>query len=123
MRPLITILSLAVLVNLGACFETVECTELAAVSVIVTVVDDQGTPMPEAQVFFSVDGAAEVACEGHDDAVFMCGYEELGEITVTASAVGGYTEDSETVFVELDEDGCHVVGQSVELVLEALLPD
>ena len=94
------------------------CTTEAAVSVSVTVLDDSGASVAEAEVVYSVDGGADADCEDFTAGVWACGYEATGEITVTASAPG-YDTASETVTVALTPDECHVVGQPVELTLAA----
>ena len=109
---------LGCLVFLAGCPpEELVCTDLAAVSVTVTVVDAAGAVVPDASVTFAANGGASQPCDASfEEGSFVCGYEVAGEIVVTASAPGR-VDDSETVVVEMDDVGCHVVGQSVSLML------
>ena len=107
------------------------CTELAAVSVSVSVVDPAGDPLAPTAVTWSVDGAAPEAAQCWNEACteFAAGTEIAGEITVTATLSGpaeevGCVYDSEasqTVTVEMDAEGCHVVGKQVTLTLDPSL--
>ena len=95
--------------------EDVDCTAIAAVSVSVSVVDDDGIHIPEATVTYLAEGAdTPEQCEEIGDD-FLCGYEVSGEILIQAEAEG-YQSAEETVVVE--EDECHVLGESIELVLQ-----
>lgn len=115
-------LPLALLLPLIACdlFDPpgVDCTMMAAASVGVTVTDEAGAPLGDAEVVYSADGGAEQPCEDFGGGEWVCGWEVQGEVTVTARAEG-YTEQSASVVVALDADGCHVVQEFVDLALPA----
>ncbi|HEY1097680.1 MAG TPA: hypothetical protein VGF99_02085, partial [Myxococcota bacterium] len=51
----------------SACFDQV-CTTEAVGSVVVTVVDDDGTPVADADVVFSVDGGEPQTCDARGTA-------------------------------------------------------
>ncbi|MBN2798194.1 MAG: hypothetical protein JXX28_03540 [Deltaproteobacteria bacterium] len=116
MRDLLFVLPLA----LAACEEPAACTEEAAAAVNVTVVDDLGDALSTAEVVYSVGQAAPIACDNVGAGAYACAYEVEGEITVSATAEGGFAPDEATVTVALDEEGCHVVPQAVTLVLQAI---
>lgn len=112
-------ISLGAVVFLAGCppIDDPVCTDEARASVSVSVVDDAGTFLSDATVVFSVDGGADEPCELVGDTSFVCGWERAGEIVVKASKAG-LMGDNETVVVEMDADGCHVVGQAIEILLE-----
>lgn len=92
------------------------CTEIAMSSVTLSVVDADGSPVPDAAATFSVDGGAAEDCESFSG-TFTCGYERAGTFTVEASAPG-YADNSATVTIGMDAAGCHVVGQSITITLD-----
>jgi len=107
----------------------IECSTLAAASVTISVTDPDGSPLAPTSVTWSVDGGAPTAaeCMNEDCTEFVAGWEVEGEITVSAELSGEVSgdpccfydsTDSELVTIELDGDGCHVVGQSITLVLD-----
>lgn len=97
-----------------ACEEELDCTTIAVASVNLSVVDFDGQPVPDASASYVVDGQDPQACESVLDG-FICGWEVAGTFTVTASAPG-YQEATGEVTVGADE--CHVIPESLELVLE-----
>lgn len=105
-----------------------DCTMEARASVVVTVVDAAGAPLPDATVTWSTGGGEPQAAECWDGSC-AAGYEVSGEITVYAS-ISQETEDpccwladgtSSTVTVPMTEDGCHVETQELTLTLEPTL--
>jgi hypothetical protein len=122
-----TRLSLAVLTALAltACKDDpVVCTDIAVGSVNVTVHDAADAAVPDVALTYTVDGGDPVACEEvglADGASFVCGYEVEGEITVTATAPG-FDDATDTVTIVKTEDGCHVIGQAMTLVMTATAP-
>jgi hypothetical protein len=104
------------LAALVACEDTtVGCDDMAVSSVSLTVEDADGNAITGANATYTVDGGVPSACEEFGDGNYACGYEQAGEITVTASAAG-YAEASATVTVEADE--CHVITEQVTLTLD-----
>lgn len=94
--------------------EDISCTLDLRYSVTVSVEDDAGDPVTDATVTYSVDGETPVACEQAMDGLYPCGPEIEGDITVSATADGLGT-DEQTVTVSADE--CHVITESVTLIL------
>ena len=90
--------------------EGVDCSADIKPSVVVSVVDADGSEILEAELTYSVDGGTEQPCDEYN----TCGQETAGEFTITASAAG-YMPASETLTVE--SDICHVITQWVDLVL------
>ncbi len=108
-----TVLSLSFLILTG-CPQPTNCTTEARSSVSVNVVDENGEPILNAELTYSVDGGPSLDCEIFGDGSSVCGWEASGEIAITATAQG-YQSASETVTVESDE--CHVISESLTLTL------
>lgn len=87
---------------------------MASVSVSVTAED--GTPITDAMVTYSVDGVEMGACEAWPGGGWVCGFEVPGHFVVTATAVG-YEPASAEVDIAMDAQGCHVLGEAVTLTL------
>ena len=113
------------LLALLAC-ETVEvCTEESHPSVTVSVVDYQGAPIQQAQVFYSVDGSEEVEAILFDDESWVTTFEEPGMFRVRAQLEASYsssyerdsgdcdiqTQQTKEVVIDMAENSCHVDGQ------------
>jgi hypothetical protein len=94
----------------------IACTAEARSSVTVTVVDGNGDPVTDATVTYTVDGGDPQQAEPFPDGTFVAGWELAGTFTVTAQK-DGFLPAQETVTVAMDEVGCHVVSQTVQLVL------
>ncbi len=92
------------------------CTTEARPSVSVKVVDAQGAPVPDATLTFS-NGALVQDCVNMMNGLYVCGYEEDGPITVTATK--GADTNMQGVTVMQSPDGCHVEGQSITITLGA----
>jgi hypothetical protein len=95
------------------------CTDLAAASVSLTVVDAAGDPVADAVAEWSVDGGAWSSCDAvFEPGSFACGWEVSGTLSISVTA-DGYADWSDDVVVGMDAEGCHVVGAVVTAVLEA----
>ena len=116
MRALLLLLALL----LGACAPIIACTEIAMSSVSVHVEDPDGLAIDDATLTFDSDDLTEEPCQSMGGGDYVCGYEIAGEITVDASH-DGYVPASETLTIEMDADGCHVVGQQITIVLEPVV--
>ena len=101
--------------------EYVSCTADVVPSVMVSVSDEDGAAIADAQVSYaplSEDIEAEsIDCWGFDDA-FYCGEELPGVFNITAEAAGFQVGNAE-ITVEMDELGCHVITESVDFILAA----
>lgn len=111
--------TLFVLLSLSACGDKngQDCSLYAAASVNLTLTDEAGDPIPSgATVRYQVDGGTEQDCEPMMDGSWVCGWEQVGHITVSVEAEG-YEPITGEVDVGLTEDGCHAEGEVLELVL------
>ena len=93
------------------------CTEIAAASVTLEVVDAQtDEPITDADIAFTVDGGEPRAPADAFDGTYGLAYEEEGTFEVTIAAPG-YEPAQRTYDIELDAEGCHVDGvtDTVEL--------
>ena len=120
--------ALLALVSLTGCGELVVCTEIAVSSVEVVLTGPDGEPIYGAALTYSVDGGTAQDCIEMDwsgdeaaDAlvagnVYICGWEEAGDIEVFASAEG-YADGQASVFVDADE--CHVLTEGLLMQLES----
>ncbi len=108
------VLSLLLAVPMVGCFPMVDCTEEARSSITARVFDTSGIPVAEANVTYTADGWVDEPCESFDGE-YICGWEVAGEITVRVEA-WGFQEAEKTVTVA--EDECHVIGETVEFVLQ-----
>jgi hypothetical protein len=106
--------------------ETVEhCTEEVHPSVTVSVVDYQGAPIQQAQVFFSVDGDDEEEAILFTDSSWVTTFEEPGTFRVRALVGSDYNivtecveinEQVKQVQIELADNSCHVDGEHLTFV-------
>ena len=95
-----------------------DCSAIAIASVFVTLEAADGAldDGSAATVEYSVDGGDFSDCVLNPGTLnYSCGYEEPGSFVVRASA-DGYVPAEATAEVESDE--CHVITESVTLVLE-----
>lgn len=92
----------------------VVCTTEARTSVLVTVVDQVGAPLPGVTVSYRVDGGAAQSQPCDVSGACPLAFEVSGVFTFTASKLG-YTSPSRTVTVK--RDACHVVTERVTLTL------
>ena len=107
----------------------VACTDMAAASVMVSVVDPSGVPLPGATVTYTTPGSdvpVNAECTDASCTQWVAGWEVGGDITVTASYNTETADDpccwyedsvSQTVTVPYTADGCHVMTQSLTLTL------
>lgn len=109
---------LPLLALLGCPSGPMDCDLMAIASVVVNVSTSDGEEAAF-EISYEADGAAPVACEplGDGGDQFVCGYEVDGDLTITVEAEG-YVAQTETVTVEMREDGCHVVSETLDVVLE-----
>lgn len=110
----------SVLIALAACNGSTDtpCDRLARASIELTITDDGGEPLPQAEAEYVHDGFDPVDCDDLDgDGLrFACGYEIMGPVLVTADAWGF---DPQTIEVDVDErDRCHVITESVTMLLQ-----
>jgi hypothetical protein len=106
---------LPLLVNCGG----VDCSEEARSSVSVSTLDHLGNAVVPESMQYRVGDAGWTGCDCvAEDFVrcseFVCGWEEAGRITVKGVWKG--FEARQEIDVSLDEDGCHVLGQRIDLV-------
>lgn len=73
--------------------------------------DEQGDPITDAEVVFSVDGGEEEACDANH-----CGSEREGTFVITARKAG-YEDAQKSIVVGPDADGCHVETETLALTL------
>jgi hypothetical protein len=93
------------------------CTDIAVASVDVHVESTTGEPLTGLVVEWGYRDAdmAPQPCEG-EGADWICGWEVTGDLEIYVSA-DGHDSQIVPVHVPLDEDGCHPVGQSVDVLL------
>lgn len=92
----------------------VDCTAEARTSVVVTVTDDAGAPLPDATVRYAHEGES-ADCEGSfPPATWACGWERAGLVTVTVDALGFEAQQVEVV---VPADVCHVETQEITVRL------
>lgn len=100
------------------------CTTELVPSVEIAIINASGSPLPGATVTYSVEGQNELEAECIDpmDAlsgectVFTAGWEITGDFIIVAEKQG-FQRAEAAVTVEMDEAGCHVVTQEIDLVL------
>ena len=104
------------------------CTTEAVASLNVRVVDFEGAPVPEAEVYWSAQGmdmGGEAECLDEACTVFTAGWDVSGPVEIFASmerptedpACFWYASASAVVEVPMDASGCHVETQSLTLEL------
>lgn len=99
----------------------VACTDLAAGSVSVAIVDSEGNELPGATVVYHVDDGEELTATCVDAseaqcAHFVAGWEVTGHFVIEVTKVGYEDAQAEATIVK-DADGCHVQGQAVTITL------
>lgn len=100
----------------------VACTAESRVSVVITVVDAVGAPVPGAMVTYSVDGGAFQQATGCSSAlipacsgnVFVAGREVAGDFVMRVEKAG---LQPATVSVRVARDECHVLTQQIVVPL------
>jgi hypothetical protein len=92
------------------------CTDIAAISVTAKVLDAAGAPVKDAVVEYTVNGGAKKTCENaFGDGSYLCGSEETGTFSITATSKDGTKTKSASVTVTQGE--CHVNAQTVTITL------
>jgi len=86
-------------------------------SVVVTLTDPDGSPIPQPVVTHAVDGAPAAPCGAVDDPPtrFICGENVAGSFVISAS---GYGFEPAVAELEVVRDACFVVSQELPIVLE-----
>ncbi len=97
-----------------SCTVGLVCTDLAAVSLSLTVKDASGRVVPGATATWRADGDRSGECTSIGDDL-LCGYEVAGAMTVDVQAPGFQPS---VVAAAIDSDECHVIGQQRDVVLE-----
>ncbi len=100
---------------LSGCFPTgVACTTEARASVQVSVIDEEGTLITDADVTWTGDDGIPTSCENMGGGDYVCGYEAQGELTIDATKEM-YEPGQEVVTVTADE--CHVITEVVRIMI------
>lgn len=101
---------------MGCGGEELSCTTEARSSVTVMVVDANDAPITDAALEYSVNGGPKKEClaPGPSGNEYICGFEEEGHFTITATS--GTLTGTATADVAADE--CHVIGQTVKITLK-----
>lgn len=118
-RPLVPVLA-PLLATLGGCpvgDPGADCTTEARASVQVTVVDEGGAAIPDAQVAYTTADGGGGACDAVPDGRWVCGWEVAGTLTIEVQADGYAPEE---VAVEVPAGECHVESQDVTVTLGAV---
>lgn len=105
------------LLSLFACSTEVACTDLAAYSTTVSVVDATGNRVVGITGTYTVDGGESKPCESWDAGELVCGVEEAGHFVISVSA-DGY--EAATVEADVGADECHVIGEVLHVTLEEI---
>jgi hypothetical protein len=97
---------------------TVDCTDTERPSVVATVAGSSGETLSSVSVRYQrPDTDAVPPCDDEGDGTWICGWEIAGELTILAQA-DGHVPDSRSVTIAETADGCHVVTQEIEFLLE-----
>lgn len=112
--PRLAFAVLVVLPFLPAC-PPLACTDLAAVSVSVTVVDSAGDLIDDPGLSVSWATAGDAGACDDLSGQWNCAYEVAGEVTVTATLA---PFDPASATVTVGADACHVIGESVTLTID-----
>lgn len=121
------------LLLLLACAEPPACTEEAVASVTVNVLDADGAPMPANVVHYYLNYDTEAGnqpedaeCINTDCSEWVAGWDQAGTFDVSVVAYDGpqnagpgscsWTGQGQATVSEA-ADGCHVEGQSIDIVL------
>lgn len=99
------------------------CTDLYAYSTTSTVTSSSGETLTGVAGTYTVDGGPEQDCQPWiDGSDLVCGGETTGHFVITITA-DGHDPMTQEVDVEMDDVGCHVVGQALDFVLEPTVVD
>ncbi len=103
------------------------CDAAAMASVSIAIIDADGNAVAPTSITFTLDGGEErdADCMNDDCSEAVAGWEEPGEFVITAryeADVEGdpccWYNDSITETITIEQDECHVAGQSLDLVLD-----
>jgi len=118
-RVALVAFALSSLAHVSCTTGPVACTDIALSSLSVTVLDEAEQPVIDATV--TATHASDIkTCESQNDGTYRCDFYEVEGEFVVAATKSGYVDDSESVTVAADE--CHVITESVTLVLVAANP-
>jgi len=98
------------------------CDDEVRPSIVVSVIDMAGIPLPDAEVHFvpHPKPLEPRACLSTDNGRFFCGEEQAGEFDVLVNADGHFPL---SLTVEVPEGICHVQTQLIQARLEAMVID
>jgi hypothetical protein len=99
--------------------EPVDCTEEIVSSVLLTLVDNEGTTLEPGSGVWAHWGLADAdmapqPCVPSSDGRWECGSEQGGPFEIVSGRIGNYGASTE---VEVAHDGCHPITEEVELEL------
>lgn len=94
---------------------SLNCSKELRPSVRVTVLDATGDAVVDAELTYSVDGAAPKPCSGGAEGRYVCGLEEEGRIQVR----GARGSESGVGNVRVRKDACHADPEDLTLTLAA----
>lgn len=92
------------------------CIALYTPSVIATIVDVSSDPLPDATVTYMIDDAGPYPADDSYGNNFIAGYETTGDFVVMAEH-DGYSTNTGSATVVMDDAGCHVLTQEIEIAL------
>jgi hypothetical protein len=118
-RTLAVVAALSLLAHVSCLTDPIACTDIAISSLAVTVDDEASAPIIDATVTATHGGDIKT-CESQDDGSYRCDFYEVAGDFVVAASKDGFVDDSESVTVDSDE--CHVITESVRLVLVVANP-
>ena len=101
-----------------ACEKPVACDEMAAYSVNLKLLDEDGSPITDAEISYTVDGVEGQTVDNFGDGEYVVGVEEAGdfEISIDVSIEDPedeccWKEGSADLSLTIEEDECHVIPQ------------
>lgn len=108
-----------------ACEEELTCNTMAYFSVTMELLDEDGSPISDAEISYTVDGVEGQAVENFGSGEYSIGTEESGDfeisiqVTIDDPADGCCVDEgSATISLTIEEDECHVIPQSIAPELE-----
>lgn len=114
----------ALFMSLFGCNQSMVCTEVFVFSSTIELLDQDGIPIEDARISYTVDGVEGIYVESLDDGTYVVGGEEAGDFVVEIYAqipdeVGCCTDIGEaTLEFTIEADECHVLPQSFSPELE-----
>ena len=116
-RPLVVFTSLLALAGCLPADAPTACTDIAIASVIVDVSTADGADAAFEVAYRTAADDLAPCDDFGDPGQYVCGYEIVGEVEIEVGAPG-YAPQTHTVSVAATEDGCHVVTETLDVVLE-----